>query len=47
MIAIISTIFNFQNFVMHMNSAILIIANYEHEKTPMNAYFTTFKAFLF
>ena len=30
-----------------MNSAILIIANYEHEKTPMNAYLTTFKAFLF
>ena len=32
---------------MHTKSAILIIANYEHEKTPMNAYLTTFKAFLF
>lgn len=47
MSTIISTIFNFLNFVMHTKSAILIIANYEHEKTPMNAYLTTFKAFLF
>ena len=30
-----------------MNSAILIIANYEHEKTPMNADLATFQAFLF
>nr|DAP67791.1 MAG TPA: hypothetical protein [Caudoviricetes sp.] len=32
---------------MHMNSAILIIANYEHEKTPKNAGLATFQAFLF